>query len=480
MTFQGDPYRTLGIAPGASLNEIRSAYRRLAKQYHPDAAGERALPRFLAIQAAYERLVDGEGRLRPGRRAGAARRRGASRGARTRPGRGRRATRGGRGGPGARRRREPARRDGRCRRAANPAAAGAGTRRRRLRAGATGGAVASAGRREHHARRGPRKATPGLHDLRRGRRDAARPGVGRRRVVRAELGHVLDDQPARVRRPPQARPRVPGPGPRAPAGPMAADEPARRGRPAAGPDRGGRARRRAAATRPPAARGPAPASRRRPAGAAPVDDRRWQRELGGPGSWRYDDVPPRTRPGAGGATRVRRRAAAAAPPAADAPPCPDLESSPARPRPRTCSRSRAGRTAAGGSLLALARLAADRYASATLVADVTGCAAFAAVVPGAASRSLPLLVQPLVIAGLFARAAGRGRRGVRGARRARRRAPGRRRSCRSGRCREPGSAPRLLGVSSPSPTSSALVAGAHAVWRRAGGADAAGAPAAAP
>jgi hypothetical protein len=65
MTFQGDPYRTLGVAPGASLNEIRSAYRRLAKKYHPDAAGERALPRFLAIQAAYEVLVDGEGRLRP-------------------------------------------------------------------------------------------------------------------------------------------------------------------------------------------------------------------------------------------------------------------------------------------------------------------------------------------------------------------------------------------------------------------------------
>lgn len=65
MTFQGDPYRTLGVAPGASLNEIRSAYRRLAKKYHPDAAGERALPRFLAIQASYELLVDGEGRLRP-------------------------------------------------------------------------------------------------------------------------------------------------------------------------------------------------------------------------------------------------------------------------------------------------------------------------------------------------------------------------------------------------------------------------------
>src|SRR3954469_4222546 len=65
MTFQGDPHRTLGISTTASLNEIKSAYRRLAKQYHPDTAGERALPRFLAIQAAYERLVDGEGRLRP-------------------------------------------------------------------------------------------------------------------------------------------------------------------------------------------------------------------------------------------------------------------------------------------------------------------------------------------------------------------------------------------------------------------------------
>ena len=53
-----DPYRTLGLTPGASQAEIKRAYRHLAKLYHPDSAGERALARFLAIQAAYEALVD--------------------------------------------------------------------------------------------------------------------------------------------------------------------------------------------------------------------------------------------------------------------------------------------------------------------------------------------------------------------------------------------------------------------------------------
>jgi curved DNA-binding protein CbpA len=54
----------LGLVPGASPGEIRSAYRRLAKMHHPDTAGERSLGRFLAIKAAYEELVDAEGRLR--------------------------------------------------------------------------------------------------------------------------------------------------------------------------------------------------------------------------------------------------------------------------------------------------------------------------------------------------------------------------------------------------------------------------------
>jgi DnaJ domain len=57
MATEPDPYRTLGLDPNASLDEVKRAYRRLAKANHPDAAGASALPRFLAIQAAYERLV---------------------------------------------------------------------------------------------------------------------------------------------------------------------------------------------------------------------------------------------------------------------------------------------------------------------------------------------------------------------------------------------------------------------------------------
>ena len=59
MAFDGDPYRTLGLARGASLEEVKRAYRRLAKANHPDAAGSGALARFLAVQAAYEQLVGG-------------------------------------------------------------------------------------------------------------------------------------------------------------------------------------------------------------------------------------------------------------------------------------------------------------------------------------------------------------------------------------------------------------------------------------
>jgi curved DNA-binding protein CbpA len=69
MSIEPDPYRVLGLERSASGDEIRRAYRRLAKENHPDSAGEKALPRFLAIQAAYELLAGGPATRRGGRTA---------------------------------------------------------------------------------------------------------------------------------------------------------------------------------------------------------------------------------------------------------------------------------------------------------------------------------------------------------------------------------------------------------------------------
>jgi len=52
-----DPYRVLGVAREATVGEIRTAHRRLAKQYHPDANGGDT-ERFLAVQEAYQVLSD--------------------------------------------------------------------------------------------------------------------------------------------------------------------------------------------------------------------------------------------------------------------------------------------------------------------------------------------------------------------------------------------------------------------------------------
>ena len=75
MALDPDPYRILELPPGATLDEVKRAYRRLAKVHHPDAAGEAALPRFLAIQAAYEQLLTGASPGTRGRRGSGAPRR---------------------------------------------------------------------------------------------------------------------------------------------------------------------------------------------------------------------------------------------------------------------------------------------------------------------------------------------------------------------------------------------------------------------
>ena len=53
-----DPYAVLGIGPDASAKDVAVAYRRLAKRFHPDRAGERGARRMAEINAAYDQLRD--------------------------------------------------------------------------------------------------------------------------------------------------------------------------------------------------------------------------------------------------------------------------------------------------------------------------------------------------------------------------------------------------------------------------------------
>ena len=53
-----DPYRVLGVSPGASAEELHDAYREMVKLHHPDHNGGSAesTRRFQEIQEAYNEL----------------------------------------------------------------------------------------------------------------------------------------------------------------------------------------------------------------------------------------------------------------------------------------------------------------------------------------------------------------------------------------------------------------------------------------
>src|SRR5271169_2476479 len=58
-----DYYDTLGVKRGASADEVKRAYRKLARKYHPDVSKERnAESKFKDVQEAYEVLKDPEKR----------------------------------------------------------------------------------------------------------------------------------------------------------------------------------------------------------------------------------------------------------------------------------------------------------------------------------------------------------------------------------------------------------------------------------
>lgn len=61
-----DPYSTLGVARGASEDEVKKAYRKLAKELHPDRNKDnpKAAEKFSTVTQAYDLLMDKDKRAR--------------------------------------------------------------------------------------------------------------------------------------------------------------------------------------------------------------------------------------------------------------------------------------------------------------------------------------------------------------------------------------------------------------------------------
>ena len=64
-TQDKDYYALLGVDPGAPTEQIKKAYRKLAKQYHPDVNNSPdAAEKFREITEAYDTLTDPDRRRR--------------------------------------------------------------------------------------------------------------------------------------------------------------------------------------------------------------------------------------------------------------------------------------------------------------------------------------------------------------------------------------------------------------------------------
>lgn len=60
-----DPYEVLGVSKNASKDEVKKAYRELAKKYHPDVHSDNPLAdlaeeKFKEVQSAYDMIMNGQ------------------------------------------------------------------------------------------------------------------------------------------------------------------------------------------------------------------------------------------------------------------------------------------------------------------------------------------------------------------------------------------------------------------------------------